>query len=394
MKYKFPQIQHLDQVKEAIEGRDEFIIAEREFGFVVNYLVHLIDTFPRPNTKDEELNRLYTIRRECRGIKFDHDGKIIARPYHKFFNLGERPETEIANIDFDKTFVILDKLDGSMIHPMFFFHNTVAWCTKMGLTDVAVPAQKFAETHPDIDYVKFSEDVMTAGYTPIFEWCSRQQRIVVDYPDDQLILTAIRNMVSGEYSSVFEMEQFAKPYDVPIVGQWQGRFRNIQTFLDTAQSLEDEEGYVIRWPDGHMGKAKNEWYCQLHKVKELLQFEKDVWALVLDEKQDDAKAFMEQEDKDRIDNFAQDLYNGLNETADRLNWVVIAAKDNLNNSKKRFALEVALEINSLERGLMFKIWDGADPEELLREFVRAHVGSGPKLEEVRFLAGGIKWEDY
>lgn len=391
MKYQFPNITNLDQVREAIAGRDEFIVAERDFGFVVNYMVNLIDSFPRPNTKDDNLNRLYTIRRECRGIKFDLDGNIIARPYHKFFNLGERPETE--NVDFSGVFTIFDKLDGSMVHPILF-KGKVAICTKMGLTDVAIPAQLFTESNPDINYIKFCADLMEAGFTPLFEWCSRKQRIVLDYPEDQLVLTAVRNMVTGLYSSAAEMEDFAKPYNVPIVGQWQGRFKDIQKFIDATQALEDEEGYVIRWPSGHMVKQKNVWYCQLHKVKELLQYEKDVWALVLDERHDDVKAFMTDEEKVRIDTFTEDLYNGINETADRLDWVVIAAKDNLNNSKKRFALEVAPEAAQFESGLLFKIWDGADPVEVVREFIRSHVSTGPRLETVRFLAGGIKWEDY
>ena len=30
MRYEFPEIRHLDDVRAAIEGRDEFIIAERD----------------------------------------------------------------------------------------------------------------------------------------------------------------------------------------------------------------------------------------------------------------------------------------------------------------------------------------------------------------------------
>ena len=63
--------------------------------------------------------------------------------------------------------------------------------------------------------------------------------------------------------------------------------------------------------------------------------EKNMWAVVLDNNHDDAKATMEPEDKDRVDAFANDLHDEMAKTADRLNWVVIAAKDNLNDSKKR-----------------------------------------------------------
>ena len=46
MFYQFPKIEHIDDVRPAIEGRDEFIIAERDWGFIVNYMVVMPDTFP------------------------------------------------------------------------------------------------------------------------------------------------------------------------------------------------------------------------------------------------------------------------------------------------------------------------------------------------------------
>ena len=392
MRYKFPHITNLKQVEEAIKGRDEFIVAEREFGYVVNYLVNFEDTFPRLNTKDPALNALYAMRRECRGIKFDKDGEMLARTLHKFFNMGERPETEMQNVDFSEHYVILDKLDGSMVHPINY-QNQVALCTKMGLTDYAAQAQTFIDGSK-IGYTDFCWNLMKEGFTPTFEWCTRQNRIVVDYPNDQLVLTAIRNMTTGNYVSTFVMDTRAEDFGVPVVGQWHDTIKDISSFVDQVKDLEDEEGYVIRFNDGHMLKIKNVWYLQLHKVKELLSFEKDVWALVLDNRQDDAKAVMEPEDKARLDAFADDLNKAIAEKADELKWIVIAAKDNLNDSKKRFAIEVVPQHSSLEKGLLFSIWDGKDPVEAVHDHIRKNIGSGTKVDEIRPLVGGIKWERY
>ncbi len=395
MRYKFPIITDLSQVEAAIKGREEFIVAEREFGYVVNYLVNFETTFPQINTKDPELNKLYAILRECRGIKFGLDRLLIARTLHKFFNLGERPETFEANVDFEVPYALFDKLDGSMIHPIVM-DNQVVCCTKMGITDIALDAQKFvdAKGHKAIFYNDFCWDLMKSKMTPTFEWCSRSNRIVVDYPDDQMILTAIRRMESGEYLAMSSMEALANPYRIPIVQQWQGSFDGIADFVEKAQALEGEEGYVIRFSDGHMLKVKNLWYMQLHKVKALLEFEKDVWLLILDEKQDDLKSVMEDEDKEKIDAFSRDFFAAINEAADRLYWVVVAAKDNLNESKKRFALEVVPQHNDLEKGLLFSIWDGADSVETVKDFVRKHTGTQTKVDHVRPLLGGIKWERY
>jgi hypothetical protein len=45
MNYAFPIIRHLDDVLPHIEGREEFIVAEREGYTVVNYVVAMADTF-------------------------------------------------------------------------------------------------------------------------------------------------------------------------------------------------------------------------------------------------------------------------------------------------------------------------------------------------------------
>ena len=57
-------------------------MAEREGFTVIDYQVMMPDTFP-PLTDE-----ISALRRECRGIKFGTDGKILARPFHKFFNLN------------------------------------------------------------------------------------------------------------------------------------------------------------------------------------------------------------------------------------------------------------------------------------------------------------------
>jgi tRNA splicing ligase len=48
---------------------------------------------------------------------FSKEGKVIARRYHKFFNINEIDETKVENIDTSQPFVILEKLDGSMVSP-------------------------------------------------------------------------------------------------------------------------------------------------------------------------------------------------------------------------------------------------------------------------------------
>ena len=151
----------------------------------------------RPDVEEDEEGWLSVaaVRRECRGIIFDTaTGDIIRRPFHKFFNVNERDETQDHRVDLSRPHAILEKLDGSMIAP-FLVNGELIWGTKMGATDVAKPVEEFIKNNPQ--YLSFAEEAVHHGLTPIFEWCSRKQRIVLDYKEDQLVLTAMRNQITG-----------------------------------------------------------------------------------------------------------------------------------------------------------------------------------------------------
>ena len=102
----------LDLAKEAIKGKDEFVVKDCGSYSIVNYTVAFADTFPEIVCDHD------AILRELRGAVFDNTtGECISRRYHKFFNVGEREETLPENLDFSKPHVVLEKLDGSMVAP-------------------------------------------------------------------------------------------------------------------------------------------------------------------------------------------------------------------------------------------------------------------------------------
>ena len=194
MQYKFPVIENIEQVLPAIAEKPEFIVAEREGYKVVNYMVNKADTFPEVTDTNS------AILRECRGIKFYSDGKIAARPFHKFFNINERAEVSVNNINLVDPHYLMTKLDGSMIHPILLNGN-IRWMSKMGITSVSEQVEYFVQNNTK--YVEFAKWCLSESFTPIFEWCSTKQRIVVHYEEDQLILLAVRHMITGEYVSIY-----------------------------------------------------------------------------------------------------------------------------------------------------------------------------------------------
>jgi hypothetical protein len=214
MSVEFPIITHLDQVRAAIVGRDEFIVADKGGYFVANYIfAGGPETFGCLLTATPEEVAKALLRREARGMKFDMSGKPVARPYHKFFNFGEKFETLPANVDFSIAHHILDKLDGSMIHPAPVDGMT-RLMTRMGITHVSLMAEDFVLNGSSLHYAEFCRDLFAEGMTPILEFCSRKQRIVIDYPVDQLILTGIRNIATGRYVSYVDMVRIGGDYGI------------------------------------------------------------------------------------------------------------------------------------------------------------------------------------
>ena len=206
MKRDFPIIKNIEDVLPAIEGRDEFVIAEREGLRIINYLVAYKDTFA---IDEEDLmwnhGRMIPkglMRRECRGLIFRWKGVLLSRPFHKFFNLDEREETQLRNVNMGEDHVIFEKMDGSMIRPVEIASEKFALATKMGVTDIAKQAEAFVDSWDPLKKANFWHQMTMAcmkGITPIFEFVSPNNRIVVNYDSPDLVLLAVRNNETGMY---------------------------------------------------------------------------------------------------------------------------------------------------------------------------------------------------
>ena len=387
MRYEFPEIRHLDDVRAAIEGRDEFIIAERDWGYVVNYLVKMTDTFPPVATE------LDAIRRECRGMLFHKDGKIMARRLHKFFNVNERDETQMHTIDLNRPHVILEKLDGSMITPVVTDAG-IRWGTKMGITDVGMGAELFVAQHNNYD--QLARECITRGMTPILEWCSRKQRIVIDYPEDRLVLLAIRHNVSGEYVGYADLLEWGQVHGIDVVRAYAGTAANMENLIAETRASEGMEGWIIRFDDGHMLKIKGDWYVRIHKAKDALIHEKNVVSMLVKEEIDDVKSFILEDDRKRVDEFETNFWMGVADTVrnyDRYYDSVIAS----GLDRKRYAQDWMPTIKKndpVAPGIVFGRFDGRDTRTMVLDIIKKSLGSQTKIDEVRNLWGGHRWTYY
>lgn len=398
----FPILMSITPLLKAVEGMPEIGIREdHEHGYgYVSYQVAFEDTFKDPfaTTDPAERERRLLVR-EARGIKYDLKTlRIVSRPYHKFHNVGERADTMPDVIDFTKPHVILEKLDGSMLTPLFRSEDGVMrWMTKRGVTSVADTALAFSDANPQ--YEQYCRTVDALGFTPIFEWCSRAQRIILDYPQDRLVLTGLRHNETGIYHPYEIMKEFAESMGVEVVRALPGSVENIRKFMAEVKDLKGEEGYIIRFDDGSMYKIKGEWYCEIHRTFDNLRFEKDVIRLILSDKLDDAKSFMLETLRGAIDRFTADLRANVAKLAEFLYWEYTAAKDNTNGSKKKFVEFVQSRADLLPyQGALFRAYDKdltqSEIFDHLLEYILKNVSTQTKVNEMRHYFGGLEWADY
>jgi RNA ligase len=195
MNYKFPEIRTIDDVLPHIAGRDEFNVNDKGDYITVNYAVAFEDTFAM--TGPDDIGG--AIRRECRGLKFYPEGDIAARPFHKFFNIGEREETQPHALNFGSDHKIMTKADGSMVHPILI-DSDVRWCTKAGITEVSEIAERFIENNRKYRY--FALACIERELTPIFEYVGPHNKVVLDYKEENMVLLAVRHNITGNYMDI------------------------------------------------------------------------------------------------------------------------------------------------------------------------------------------------
>lgn len=382
MRYQFPKIEHIDDIRSAIAGADEFIEAKRDGYVVFDYRFVTSTSFP--DVTDAASRQVAILRREARGLIGDpRSGRVLGRRFHKFFNLGERDETRPDRIDLAQPHVLLEKLDGSMISPILV-GDRLAWTTMLGETDVAAGAARFVAEQPR--YAALARELLDIGANPILEWCSLDNRIVVAHEEPKLVLLAVRNLVDGAYWPFEEIARLAAKQAIPCVETHAALGHDAARLYDGIGAMEGREGFVVRFADGHMLKLKTPWYVRIHHAKERLEHETGIVELVLRGELDDLLPFVSPAEAHDLLGFADGVNRGLAVHAARLEER-LAALQGTHASRKDIALTIQ---GDPDAPFLFRMLGGAAALDLLRGYVLKECGSGPRLDAARRVFG-VRW---
>lgn len=357
------RIEHIDQVLPHVEGRPDFVVARRDGYTAIDYMFADATTFDDP------------VRLECRGIKFAPDGRILARPFGKFFNIGEKEHTQPHLLDFGQPHTITEKLDGSMIHPAIV-EGRVVFMTRMGRSDHARTAERHLT--PELDAQ--CRHALETGLTPIFEWTAPDNRIVVRYDQSTLTLLAMRRTVDGTYAEPAVLDAWAKKAGVSVVKQLSSEWKDGPGFVEFARAVTGSEGFVVRFADGLWVKAKGEDYVIKHRAKDSISLEKNALAIILSNSVDDVLPLLTEADASDIRQFQAGVLAGVAESARELETLVSRGA---HLDQKTFAVEHLKGEEGLIRSMAFTVRAGKPAIEVVRDAILKNTGSRTRVESVR-----------
>lgn len=204
-------------------------------------------------TAKTQYDRAWTsVTTQCRGLIADEDGKIVARPFAKFFNYAELTEP----LPLDVPVFVAEKMDGSLgvLHPIGDGEYAVATRGSFA-SEQAIHATKVWQE-------RYAARVrIVSGYTYLFEIIYPANRIVCDYKDlDDLVFLGAVSIDTGRMF-------------LPDLFDWPGLVATSYGFATLGEALAapdrvGAEGLVVHFPslDGLMVKIKQSEYVELHRI--------------------------------------------------------------------------------------------------------------------------------
>lgn len=188
----------------------------------------------------------------ARGLILDLErGALVATPFPKFFNYGERGVALP-----DEPFHAFEKLDGSL--GIAYFHDGRWQVTTKGA--FGATQARWAEAR----LAQCDLGQLDPSTTYLFEIVYRDNRIVVRYGYEDLVLLAAYDGAGGELDSA-EIVALAGRLGTRAARRYE--YGSVDDIVHAAEALDrDDEGFVVRFAGGHRIKLKGSAYRRLHAI--------------------------------------------------------------------------------------------------------------------------------
>lgn len=280
----------------------------------------------------------------CRGLIMDESGRVVARPFPKFFNLGEMENQVIPALPFE----IYEKMDGSL--GISYAVDKEIFIASRGSfqSDQSVKANELLNTK-----YAAAKTQMNPAITYLFEIIYPQNRIVVDYGiKEELVLLGMIETATGIELPLVEI-------GFPIVKKYDG-LKDIHELK--ALAFDNKEGFVVKFANNYRLKIKFEEYVRIHRL--ITQISSiSIWNNLMNNQSLD----------EIIERVPDEFYQWVKATKKRLE-AEFAAIENI--AKKEFKIvgtrkETAFYFQTCTYPkILFSMLDGKDYKETIWRYIR------------------------
>lgn len=317
---------------------------------------------------------------EMRGLTyvFQEDGSVYKRYLllHKFFNLNQVEESQYSFVKDYEIKSIYNKEDGSVASFIRLPNGRVLAKSKMSFeSDQAVGMMRLYNSNRELrDFVNWTLD---NDLIAIFEYVSPQNRIVLRYSNEELILLRLRDNKTGEYLDLSNYSD--KIGSIKITPSEVG---TLDELIELAHSVEDKEGWIVQFHNDLFIKIKTRWYFERHGL-----LTNDLWrehiivGYILDEKIDDVLGQIPEEEVEahsRIEKIIEVVKHSVSEKADDIlrSYDLFLEGDvgrdwegelRLQLMRKAFALKYRKDPNF---GYVMSLSKGVDVYDLAKDWLR------------------------
>lgn len=116
-----------------------------------------------------------------------------------------------------------------------------------------------------MDYAHGQQLGSASTYCYIGEWVGPGNRIVVNYPEDQWVLTGVRSLETGAEATNGQLHTWAERLKVSPCPFWIVR-SGLDELIAAQATWTGIEGWAPRWSDGFRVKVKTSEYLDLHRL--------------------------------------------------------------------------------------------------------------------------------
>lgn len=313
---------------------------------------------------------------DCRGTVVDAEGRAVAKPFRKFFNVGERPETQLEQLIALGVPEVTHKLDGSMC-VLYPYGDGYRFTTRGSFTSwQASRATALWERH----YAAERAGRLDRRATYVFELIGPDNRHVVRYDREDLVLIGVIATETGREWAYRAVADEARRLHLPHVdaepmgGDWQSL---------TQAARANFEGFVLFWPDHNLRvKVKLEEYLRLNRIISGLSAHL-VWEYLRDGTGiEETRAAVPEETQAWLDATAAALRRAHADLEGEVARVLAAVRatglDPADRAQRKAVAQIVVRESGTVRPAVFLAIDGRDYQDALWKLVEPRGGDPPR----------------